>query len=282
MGKVIYGSELSAELKEEIRQEISRYTSGGRRAPKLAVILVGNNPASLSYIKGKKKAAEQVGIDLEVTHLSEDASQDELEAHIRICNEDPDTDGILIQLPLPKGLDDDRAVALVDPEKDVDGLHPVNVGRLHLGMPGHVPCTPQGIMKILERMGCDPDGKTAVVVGRSRLVGAPVARLLQNANATVTVCHSHTKNLKEICRSADILVAAIGKPEYITAEYVKEGAYVVDVGVNRKEDGHLCGDVDFEAVKDIACAITPVPKGVGPMTICSLMQNTLNAYRRKI
>ncbi len=282
MGKVIYGSELSAELKEEIRQEISRYTSGGGRAPKLAVILVGNNPASLSYIKGKKKAAEQVGIDLEVTHLSEDASQDELEAHIRICNEDPDTDGILIQLPLPKGLDDDRAVALVDPEKDVDGLHPVNVGRLHLGMPGHVPCTPQGIMKILERMGCDPDGKTAVVVGRSRLVGAPVARLLQNANATVTVCHSHTKNLKEICRSADILVAAIGKPEYITAEYVKEGAYVVDVGVNRKEDGHLCGDVDFEAVKDIACAITPVPKGVGPMTICSLMQNTLNAYRRKI
>lgn len=282
MGKVIYGSELSAELKEEIRQEISRYTSGGRRAPKLAVILVGNNPASLSYIKGKKKAAEQVGIDLEVTHLSEDASQDELEAHIRICNEDPDTDGILIQLPLPKGLDDDRAVALVDPEKDVDGLHPVNVGRLHLGLPGHVPCTPQGIMKILERMGCDPDGKTAVVVGRSRLVGAPVARLLQNANATVTVCHSHTKNLKEICRSADILVAAIGKPEYITAEYVKEGAYVVDVGVNRKEDGHLCGDVDFEAVKDIVCAITPVPKGVGPMTICSLMQNTLNAYRRKI
>ena len=282
MGTVIYGSELSAELKEEIRQEISWYTSRGRRAPKLAVILVGNNPASLSYIKGKKKAAEQVGIDLEVTHLSEDASQDELEAHIRICNEDPDTDGILIQLPLPKGLDDDRAVALVDPEKDVDGLHPVNVGRLHLGMPGHVPCTPQGIMKILERMGCDPDGKTAVVVGRSRLVGAPVARLLQNANATVTVCHSHTKNLKEICRSADILVAAIGKPEYITAEYVKEGAYVVDVGVNRKEDGHLCGDVDFEAVKDIACAITPVPKGVGPMTICSLMQNTLNAYRRKI
>lgn len=282
MGTVIYGSELSAELKEEIRQEISWYTSRGRRAPKLAVILVGNNPASLSYIKGKKKAAEQVGIDLEVTHLSEDASQDELEAHIRICNEDPDTDGILIQLPLPKGLDDDRAVALVDPEKDVDGLHPVNVGRLHLGMPGHVPCTPQGIMKILERMGCDPDGKTAVVVGRSRLVGAPVARLLQNANATVTVCHSHTKNLKEICRSADILVAAIGKPEYITAEYVKEGAYVVDVGVNRKEDGHLCGDVDFEAVKDIACAITPVPKGVGPMTICSLLQNTLNAYRRKI
>ena len=282
MGTVIYGSELSAELKEEIRQEISWYTSRGKRAPKLAVILVGNNPASLSYIKGKKKAAEQVGIDLEVTHLSEDASQDELEAHIRICNEDPDTDGILIQLPLPKGLDDDRAVALVDPEKDVDGLHPVNVGRLHLGLPGHVPCTPQGIMKILERMGCDPDGKTAVVVGRSRLVGAPVARLLQNANATVTVCHSHTKNLKEICRSADILVAAIGKPEYITAEYVKEGAYVVDVGVNRKEDGHLCGDVDFEAVKDIACAITPVPKGVGPMTICSLMQNTLNAYRRKI
>lgn len=282
MGKVIYGSELSAELKEEIRKEISWYTSRGKRAPKLAVILVGNNPASLSYIKGKKKAAEQVGINLEVTHLAEDASQDELEAHIRICNEDPDTDGILIQLPLPKGLDDDRAVALVDPDKDVDGLHPFNVGRLHLGMPGHVPCTPQGIMKILERMECNPDGKTAVVIGRSRLVGAPVARLLQNANATVTVCHSHTKNLKEVCRRADILIAAIGRPEYITAEYVKEGAYVVDVGVNRKEDGHLCGDVDFEGVKDIACAITPVPKGVGPMTICSLMQNTLNAYRRKI
>lgn len=284
MAVVIYGSEVSRRLKEEMKEEISGYLSQGMRAPQLGVILVGDNPASVSYVRGKKKAAEAVGISLNLIHMPEETSQDELERAITGLNDDPDTDGILIQLPLPKGhgLDENRAVQLVDPGKDVDGLHPVNVGLLHSGLDGFVPCTPIGIMQILKEMGCDPDGKRAVVVGRSKLVGSPVARLLQNANATVTVCHSHTKDLKEICRNADILIAAIGRPKYITAEYIKKGAYVVDVGVNRMEDGHLCGDVDFEAVQDIARAITPVPKGVGPMTICSLLANTLKAYRRKL
>lgn len=284
MAVVIYGSDLSRRLKEEMKEEISGYLSQGMRAPQLGVILVGDNPASVSYVRGKKKAAEAVGISLNLIHMPEETSQDELERAITGLNDDPDTDGILIQLPLPKGhgLDENRAVQLVDPGKDVDGLHPVNVGLLHSGLDGFVPCTPIGIMQILKEMGCDPDGKRAVVVGRSKLVGSPVARLLQNANATVTVCHSHTKDLKEICRNADILIAAIGRPKYITAEYIKKGAYVVDVGVNRMEDGHLCGDVDFEAVQDIAGAITPVPKGVGPMTICSLLANTLKAYRRKL
>jgi methylenetetrahydrofolate dehydrogenase (NADP+)/methenyltetrahydrofolate cyclohydrolase len=284
MAVVIYGSEVSRRLKEEMKEEISGYLSQGMRAPQLGVILVGDNPASVSYVRGKKKAAEAVGISLNLIHMPEETAQDELERAITGLNDDPDTDGILIQLPLPKGhgLDENRAVQLVDPGKDVDGLHPVNVGLLHSGLDGFVPCTPIGIMQILKEMGCDPDGKRAVVVGRSKLVGSPVARLLQNANATVTVCHSHTKDLKEICRNADILIAAIGRPKYITAEYIKKGAYVVDVGVNRMEDGHLCGDVDFEAVQDIAGAITPVPKGVGPMTICSLLANTLKAYRRKL
>ena len=284
MAVVIYGSELSRRLKEEMKEEIAGYLSKGMRAPKLGVILVGDNPASISYVRGKRKAAEAVGISLKLNHMPEETSQDELEQAITELNEDPEIDGILIQLPLPKGhgLNEIRAIQLVDPNKDVDGLHPVNVGLLHSGLDGFVPCTPIGIMQILQEMGCDPDGKNAVVVGRSKLVGAPVARLLQNANATVTVCHSHTKNLKEICRNADILVAAIGRPKYFTAEYIKEGAYVVDVGVNRLEDGHLCGDVDFEAAQNIAGAITPVPKGVGPMTICSLLSNTLKAYRRKL
>ncbi len=284
MAVVIYGSELSRRLKEEMKEEIAGYLSKGMRAPRLGVILVGDNPASVSYVRGKKKAAEAVGISLKLNHMSAEISQDELEQAITELNEDPEIDGILIQLPLPKGhgLDENRAIQLVDPNKDVDGLHPVNVGLLHSGLEGFVPCTPIGIMQILKEMGCDPDGKRAVVVGRSKLVGSPVARLLQNANATVTVCHSHTKDLKEICRNADILIAAIGRPKYITAEYIKKGAYVVDVGVNRMEDGHLCGDVDFEAVQDIAGAITPVPKGVGPMTICSLLSNTLKAYRRKL
>ena len=201
MAVVIYGSEISRRLKEEMKEEISGYLSQGMRAPQLGVILVGDNPASVSYVRGKKKAAEAVGISLKLIHMPEETAQDELERAITGLNDDPDTDGILIQLPLPKGhgLDENRAVQLVDPGKDVDGLHPVNVGLLHSGLDGFVPCTPIGIMQILKEMGCDPDGKRAVVVGRSKLVGSPVARLLQNANATVTVCHSHTKDLKEIC-----------------------------------------------------------------------------------
>ena len=197
-------------------------------------------------------------------------------------NEDPEIDGILLQLPLPKGLSENEAILTIDPKKDVDGLHPLNVGGFYLDEPCFVPCTPLGIMELLRRMDCPMDGMNAVVVGRSKLVGTPVARLLQNQNATVTVCHSHTRNLKEVCAAADILIAAIGKPKFITADYVKEGAYVVDVGINRMDDGHLCGDVDFDSAAEKAAYITPVPKGVGPMTITMLLENTLKAYERKL
>ncbi len=282
MTTIIYGSELSAQLKEEMRKEIEALVEAGNRRPHLDVILAGDNPASLSYIRGKKKAAEAVGMSAEVIHLPEDVSQEELNRTILACSQNKDTDGVLLQLPLPKGLNENEAIALIAPEKDVDGLTPVNVGRLYLGQKGLVPCTPLGIMEILKQMGCDPDRKRAVVIGRSKLVGAPVARLLQDANATVTVCHSHTADLKAVCREADILVAAIGRAKFITAEYVKEGAFVIDVGINRTEEGKLCGDVDFEDVKDKCAAITPVPKGVGPMTICMLMSNTLKAYKEKL
>lgn len=279
MGEIVYGSELAASLKEEMRLEVEDLKAQGKRVPCLAVILAGNNPASLSYIKGKEKACAQVGMESRFYHLEENISQAELEKVIVQCSQDPAVDGILVQLPLPAGLDSEKAVAAMDPGKDVDGLHPVNVARLYSRRPGFVPCTPKGIMALLNRMGCTPDGRRAVVIGRSALVGTPVARLLLNANATVTMCHSHTQDLAAVAREADILVAAIGRPRLITADYVKEGAYVIDVGINRMEDGRLCGDVDFEAVKDKAAAITPVPKGVGPMTIAMLLENTMQAYR---
>ncbi|MCI6745378.1 MAG: bifunctional methylenetetrahydrofolate dehydrogenase/methenyltetrahydrofolate cyclohydrolase FolD [Anaerolactibacter massiliensis] len=279
MGKIIYGSEVSAELREELRLEVEELKQEGKRIPKLAVILAGDNPASLSYVRGKAKACEAAGILEETFHLAGSVSQEELEDLIHRCNEDPVIDGILLQLPLPAGLDENHAIEQISPEKDVDGLHPLNFGKVHLGIPAFVPCTPLGIMELLNRMGCDCDGKNAVVVGRSKLVGEPAARLLLNANATVTICHSHTKNLKEICRNADILIAAVGKPCFFNHEYVKEGAYVIDVGINRMADGHLRGDVDFEDVKDLCAAITPVPKGVGPMTITMLLENTMKAYR---
>ncbi len=282
MGELIYGSLLSEELKEQMKQEIAAYVSEGKRPPHLDVILAGNNPASLSYVRGKKKACEAVGMSSNVITLPEDVTQEELNAVIRRCNEDPNTDGILVQLPLPKGLNENEAIACISPDKDVDGLHPVNVGKLYLGQKGFVPCTPLGIMEILKKMNCEIDRKRAVVIGRSKLVGQPVARLLQNANATVTVCHSHTPDLPAVCREADILVAAIGREKFVTADFVKEGAYVIDVGINRMENGKLCGDVDFEGVKDKAAAITPVPKGVGPMTICMLLSNTLESYREKV
>lgn len=281
MSQIIYGSEVSLEIKEELKKQIDELRTQGKRIPCLAVILAGDNPASLSYVRGKEKACASIGLISRMIHLDESVSQKELEAQIEQFNQDPDVDGILVQLPLPKGLDENQAILKIDPDKDVDGLHPLNVGRLYLNQPGFVPCTPRGIMKLLEKMGCDPCGKRAVVLGRSKLVGSPVARLLQNANATVTVCHSKTADLPDICREADILVAAIGKPHFVKENFVKEGAYVIDVGINRTEDGHLTGDVDFEQVKDHVTAITPVPKGVGPMTICMLLDNTMLAYRRR-
>ena len=278
MGTVIYGSEVSAELRQKIADRIKQLREDGKRIPCLAVILVGNNPASLSYVTGKAKACASVGMKNREIHLPETTGMEELKRVIQEQNDDPEVDGILLQLPLPNGLLETEAILTIDPKKDVDGLHPLSIGNFYLNEPGFVPCTPLGIMELLERMNCQIEGMRAVVIGRSKLVGTPVARLLQNRGATVTVCHSKTRDLASVCREADILVAAIGKPKYVTADYVKEGAFVIDVGINRMEDGHLCGDVDFESVRDKAGYITPVPKGVGPMTITMLLVNTLQAY----
>lgn len=281
MGKLLYGSELSEMLKGEMRNRVTKLKEEGKRLPRLDTIVVGDDPASLSYIKGKKKACEFVGIHNVVHQLPASATQEELEGVIRTCNEDETCDGILLQMPLPDGLDANHAILTIDPDKDVDGLHPLNVGRLYAGEPCFAPCTPVGVMLILDAMGCTIEGMRAVVIGRSRLVGNPVARLLQDKNATVTICHSRTQNLSEITKQCDIVVAACGKPEMIDHTYIKEGAYVVDVGINRKEDGHLYGDVKTEDVLPHVTYVTPVPKGVGPMTICSLLHNTLKAYEKR-
>lgn len=272
---VVYGSELSKELKEELASQISSIEG---RKPTLAVILVGENPASVSYVRGKNKACVEVGMDCRQIDLKEDTSEEELIELVKKLNEDLTVDGILVQLPLPKHINQKNVLQSIDPSKDVDGLHTINAGKLFLGEDGFVPCTPLGIMKLLERMNCDVEGKEVVVIGRSNLVGLPVSRLLTAKNATVTVCHSKTKNLADVCKRADILVVAMGKAKFVGEKFVKDGAYVIDVGVNRV-DGKLCGDVDFEKVANKCAAITPVPKGVGPMTITMLLFNTLKAYK---
>lgn len=280
MGELFYGSELSSTLVAEMKTKVDTYRLQGRRAPRLDTIIVGNNPASLSYIKGKHNKCLQAGIENVVHHLKEQITQSQLEEEIQKCNENDNCDGILLQMPLPAHLDENQAILKMDPAKDVDGLHPINIGHLFSGEPRFVPCTPLGVMKILEALHVDLTGKQAVVVGRSRLVGNPVARLLQDANATVTICHSKTKDLASVTRNADILVVAMGRPQVIRSEYVKEGAVVIDVGINRV-DGHLCGDVDTQDVLDKVSYITPVPKGVGPMTICALLLNTLQSYEER-
>ncbi|OLU36725.1 bifunctional methylenetetrahydrofolate dehydrogenase/methenyltetrahydrofolate cyclohydrolase FolD [Ileibacterium valens] len=277
---IIYGSELSSRLKSEMAAEVEALKKEGRRVPGLSVILVGDNPASQSYVKSKGNACHAVGMENRTIVLDGNISQKELTEVIAKENADPEVDGILVQLPLPEHLSEREAVHAISPDKDVDGLHPVNAGALLLGEEGFVPCTPKGVMEILKEAGLeDLSGKTAVVCGRSNLVGKPLALLLQKANATVTTVHSRTPNMKEICRQADILVAAIGVPEMIDEEYVKDGAVVIDVGINRV-DGKLKGDVAFDRVRDLASVITPVPKGVGPMTVCMLLANTLGAYKR--
>ena len=280
MAQVIYGSEVSKDIRSELSEQIAALRAFGRRMPKLAVILVGENPASLSYVTGKEKACTQVGMESELIKLPATTSQEELMAVVRRLNTDPNVDGILCQLPLPDGLDSAQVIREIRPDKDVDGFHPINVGKLHLKEDGFVPCTPLGCMELLHRMGINPAGKRAVVLGRSNLVGAPVARLLLNENATVTICHSKTENLPQVCAEADILIAAVGRAKMVTADYVKEGAAVIDVGINRSAEGKLVGDVDFASVKPKAGFITPVPKGVGPMTITMLLKNTLKAYRQ--
>lgn len=282
---LIDGKKTSADVRAEVQAEIAAATASGLRAPGLAVILVGEDPASQVYVRNKEKACEATGIRSIPHRLPATTSQDELLALIDSLNRDESVDGILLQLPLPKGLDSDKCLLAIDPDKDVDGFHPVNVGRLLIGLPGYVSCTPAGVIELLKRYDLPCEGKKAVVVGRSNIVGKPLAALLLRsgafANATVTVCHSKTANLAEVCREADFLFAAIGRPKFITKDMVKEGAVVIDVGINRTDEG-LCGDVDFEAVKDSVHAITPVPGGVGPMTIAMLLKNTVQSWRQRL
>lgn len=272
---IVYGSELAKKLKAQLKVKIAALK--GRR-PKLAVILVGDDPASISYVKSKSKAALEVGIDFELIELAKDCDQKTIVSKIEALNSDLSVDGILVQLPLPKAINEREVLNTIRPDKDVDGLTIANAGKLFLKEDGFVPCTPLGIMAILKEMGTEIAGKKACVIGRSNLVGLPVSRLLLNADATVVTCHSKTCDLAAIAKEADILIVAIGRPRFIDSSYVKEGAYVVDVGINRV-DGKLCGDVDFEDVKDKVGAITPVPKGVGPMTVYMLLENVYKAYK---
>lgn len=278
MYQIIDGKKISQEIKDELREKMAELKQkGGSRC--LAVIQVGDDPASSVYVNNKKKACEYIGIDSESYHLPEKTTEKELLELIDGLNRKPEVNGILVQLPLPKQIDEDKILLAISPEKDVDGFHPVNVGNLSIGRPGFVSCTPAGVIQLLKHSGIEIEGKECVVLGRSNIVGKPMAMLLLRENGTVTVCHSRTKDLKEITRRADILVAAIGKPKFIDADYVKEGAVVIDVGIHRNENGKLCGDVDFESVAPHCAAITPVPGGVGPMTIAMLMHNCVEGIR---
>ncbi len=273
---VIDGKALAAKCKAEVAREVE----GLSRRPGLAVIIVGDNPASRTYVNSKRKDCDECGIYSEEYALPADAGQAALMEIIESLNGRPDIDGILCQLPLPEGYDEEAVLLAIDPDKDVDGFHPINVGRLSTGQSCFAPCTPAGVMEMLKAYGVDPKGKECVVVGRSNIVGKPMAMLLLAAHGTVTVCHSRTEDLGAVCRRADILVAAVGKRDLITADMVKEGAVVIDVAMNRNDAGKLCGDVDYPAVAEKASLITPVPGGVGPMTRAMLMVNTLEAARR--
>ncbi|MDH5543287.1 MAG: bifunctional methylenetetrahydrofolate dehydrogenase/methenyltetrahydrofolate cyclohydrolase FolD [Nitrospinota bacterium] len=276
--KIIDGKEIAQQIRSEVKNEVSKLIEGGGRAPALAVVLVGNDPASEIYVKNKKKACHSTGITSIEHKLSEDIPEKDLVALIDRLNKDPEIDGILVQLPLPGKLHENMIIERIDPKKDVDGFHPVSVGRLVANTKGLRPCTPAGIIELLKRINVDLVGKKAVVLGRSNIVGKPTATLLLHESCTTTVAHSKTKHLKELCQRADIIIAAIGKPKFVTADMVKEGAIVIDVGVNRTEEG-IFGDTDFANVKQVAGYITPVPGGVGPMTIAMLMVNTLEAYK---
>lgn len=276
MAKLIDGKAISGAIRSEIKEEIA--ASG--LTPGLAVILVGDDPASAVYVRNKKRACAEVGIYSESYELPAETTQEELLSLIGTLNKKDTIHGILVQLPLPKHIDEKAVILAIDPAKDVDAFHPVNVGRIVTGDFDYLPCTPAGVMTLLERSGIDPKGRKCVVVGRSNIVGKPQALLMLHANATVTVCHSKTADLAAECRQADILVVAIGRADYITGDMVKEGAVVIDVGMNRRADGKLTGDVDFASVEPKASYITPVPGGVGPMTITTLMKNTFTAAKR--
>ena len=279
--KILDGKAVSLKVKESVKVRADELKKFGVE-PTLAVVLVGEDKASQTYVRAKEKACNEYGIKSVAHRLSENTTQNELLALINVLNLDDSIHGILVQLPLPKHIDTNVVLAAIDPRKDVDGFHAVNVGKLVSGLEGFVPCTPLGVMEILKEYGIDVAGLNAVVIGRSNIVGKPMANLLLNASATVTVTHSKTKNLKEICKNADLIVAAIGKPFFLKADMVKDGAVVVDVGINRLDDGRLVGDVDFDEVAPKCSYITPVPGGVGPMTIAMLLNNTILAAQAKI
>lgn len=276
MAKRIDGKLISAQIKDELKEKVAELKEKGTQIT-LAVIQVGNDPASTVYVGNKKKACAYIGIHSLAYELPQETTQEELLDLVHQLNERSDVNGILVQLPLPEQIDEDTVIRAIDPKKDVDGFHPQSVGLLSIGQKGFVSCTPAGIIQLLKRSDIEIEGKECVVIGRSNIVGKPMAMLLIRENGTVTVCHSRTKDLKEVTKRADILIVAIGKRQYITADYVKEGAVVIDVGMHRGEDGKLCGDVDFDSVEPVASAITPVPGGVGPMTIAMLMNNCVES-----
>jgi len=291
---IISGKELSAKLKQEMAEQVATFPSRFGRVPNLVVILVGDDPASATYVKNKGLAAEKIGMQSSTVRLAASTTEEELLALIAALNDDDSVDGILVQLPVPKHIDELKVLDAIAKEKDVDGFHPLNmadlwryktapvsdkaVGELS---PFTLPCTPKGVIKMIKAAGVDMSGKNAVVLGRSNIVGLPVAKLLLNENATVTICHSRTKDLASFTRNADIIIAAIGKPKFLTADMVSPGAVVIDVGINRDAEGKLCGDVDYDALEPICSVISPVPGGVGPMTITCLMENTIEAFLRK-
>lgn len=277
MAVIIDGKAVAAELKADLAEKVKIFKAEHGVTPTLAVIIVGDDPASQVYVRNKERACNDIGFDSMVFPMPADVSEQNMLTAIGGLNNCPDIHGILVQLPLPKHLDEEKILLAIDPAKDVDAFHPYNVGKLMQGNPTFLPCTPAGVMELLKRYGIDVAGKECVIVGRSNIVGKPLAMLMLQANGTVTICHSKTKNLKEVCKRADILICAIGKPKFFDITYIKDGAAVVDVGINRDENGKLCGDVDFEAVKEHASYITPVPGGVGPCTIAMLMQNTFKA-----
>lgn len=279
MAKLINGKEVSAAVKLRVKNQTEELIEKSGITPGLAVVIIGNDPASRVYVNSKKKACAEVGFNSYEYALPEDTTQQELLELVEKLNNDPKVNGILCQLPLPKQIDENSIINAIRPEKDVDAFHPFNVGKIMIGEFAFLPCTPAGVMELIDSTGVEVSGKNCVVIGRSNIVGKPMSMLLLHRSGTVTVCHSKTQNLTEICQNADILVAAVGKANFVTADMVKEGAVVIDVGMNRLENGKLCGDVDFNEVEKKASFITPVPGGVGPMTIAMLMQNTLTAAK---
>lgn len=282
MEKILYGNKIAGEVKQHLKDQIISLVQSKKPIPHLVVILVGNHPSSISYVRGKQKACQEIGMRNTLITMHGDTKQEDLLAKIKTLNIDEDVDGILVQLPLPSQINEKEILCAIHPEKDVDGFHPYNIGRLLMQEDTVIPCTPKGILKMLDTIGYeDLSGKQAVIIGRSNIVGKPIGQLLLNRNATVTMCHSKTKQLPEIVKRADIVVVAIGKAKFVKGDWIKDGAVVIDVGINRHDEYGMCGDVDFENVLEKASYVTPVPKGVGPMTVAMLLENTLDCYYKR-